>query len=141
MNETTTKLALTVIVAAHFIGNLWHGDAHTVLEVSLPDYKMSYVVAVIIAGPIIGAVLAWTRHFTWGCWIIGACMLGSVVFSVYHHFVMVSDDNVHFLPPGAPEDHLHFSNSAELIAILALMGALLAFYTIGKHATTKMRGE
>lgn len=137
MGYSQTKTVLTAIVVLHLAGNLWHGDAHTTLEVGLPDYKWAYVGVVIIIGPIIGAILIWTRYFISGCWIVGACMLGSVLFSVYHHYVMVSDDNVHFLPPGAPEDHLHFSNSAELIAVLALAGAIFAFYAVGKEAARK----
>lgn len=137
MNETTLKIVLTVIVALHFAGNLWHGDAHATLEVALPTYKSIYVGIVIVVGPIIGAALLWTRYFMQGCLVVALCMLGSVLFSVYHHFVMVSDDNVHFLPPGAPEDHVHFTDSAILIAVLALAGAVFAFYVIGKQASIK----
>ena len=133
MKESAIKIGLVILVAIHFVGNLWHGDAHETLEVGLPTYKWVYVYAVIAAAPILGAILLWTRFYLAGCWTIALSMLGSVLFSVYHHYVMVSDDNVHFLPPGSAEDHQHFSNSAELIAVVALAGALLAFYEIGKQ--------
>ena len=126
------------MVVTHFVGNVWHGAAHETLEIILPDYKNFYVWGVIVAAPIAGVVLVWTRYFIAGCWVVGLSMLGSVLFSVYHHFVMVSEDNVHFLPPGSEADHQHFSNSAELIAILAFFGAIFAFYAIGKHATEKV---
>ena len=93
---------------------------------------MVFVVVVILTAPILGAVLIWTRFVAFGCWIVGTSMVGSVVFSVYHHFVMISIDNVEHLPAGTPEAHAHFSNSAEFIAFAALIGALLSFYAAGK---------
>ena len=62
-------------------------------------------------------------------------MLGSVLFSVYHHYVLISIDNVEHLPPGAPEAHTHFSNSAAFIALGALAGVVLGFYAVGKLST------
>ena len=59
-------------------------------------------------------------------------MVGSVVFSVYHHYILISIDNVEHLPPGTSDAHAHFSNSAEFIAIAALASALAAFYAAGK---------
>lgn len=138
MSIRSTKIFLTAIVLVHFFGNLWHGDAHTTLEISLPGYKTLLVLIVILVGPIVGAALSWTKYFLAGGWVVGVCMLGSVLFSVYHHYVMVSNDNVHFLPPGSPEAHEHFTSSAELIALVALAGALFAFYSVGKQHTDRI---
>ena len=135
MEITSTKVLISVFVIVHLIGNLWHGDAHTILEISLPTAKTAFVVVVILLGPIVGAVLSWTRYSILGCWIVGASMVGSVVFSVYHHYVMISIDNVEHLPPGTTEAHEHFSNSAEFIAIAALAAALFSFYSAGRQYT------
>ena len=126
------KASISLMVSIHFVGNLWHGDAHTTLEIALPSIKIVFVAIVVLAAPILGAVLTWTRFMGSGCWIVGASMVGSVVFSVYHHYVMISIDNVEHLPTGSPEAHAHFSNSAEFIAFAALIGALLSFYAAGK---------
>ena len=140
MRENSSKFLITALVLAHFLGNLWHGDAHAILEISLPGYKTAFVIAVILLGPVVGAILAWTRHSFIGCWVVGISMVGSVVFSVYHHYVMISNDNVEHLPPGPQEAHVHFSNSAEFIALIALAGALVSFYSAGRQYTDS-RGD
>ncbi len=132
MQSTVIKALLTFFVLVHLVGNLWHGDAHTTLEIFLPGIKLTFVIVVILISPILGGILTWTRYAIPGSWIVGVSMVGSVVFSVYHHFVLISPDNVEHLPAGTPEAHAHFSNSAEFIALVALFGALLAFYAAGK---------
>lgn len=134
MSPTVIKTLVSFVVLLHLLGNLWHGDAHMTLEVGLPALKSAFVVVVILIAPILGAFLTWTRFSITGCWIVGVSLLGSVLFSVYHHYVLISIDNVEHLPPGTPEAHAHFSNSAELIALAALAGVALAFYAAGKLA-------
>jgi hypothetical protein len=132
MNQVVVRSLVATVVALHLFGNLWHGDAHTTLEIALPGAKLAFVVVVILAAPVLGAVLSWTRYSAIGLWIVGLAMVGSVVFSVYHHYVLISIDNVEHLPAGTPQAHAHFADSAALIAIVALAGALLAFYAAGR---------
>ena len=132
MQRVAIKSVVTLLVATHFLGNLWHGDAHAILEIAIPDSKIPFVIIVILASPVIGAFLIWTRYTIFGCWIVGVSMLGSVIFSVYHHYILISIDNVEHLPSGTPDAHAHFSNSAEFIAIAALASALAASYAAGK---------
>ena len=139
MQSTVIKVLITIFVLVHFVGNLWHGDAHTTLEIALPGIKIAFVIVFILIGPILGGILTWTRHALLGSWIVGLSMVGSVVFTVYHHYVLISPDNIEHLPPGTPEAHAHFSNSAELIALVALVAALLAFYAAGKLHSTGSR--
>ena len=126
------NILLTSFVLIHLIGNLWHGDAHISLEIYLPGIKTAFVLVVILISPIIGGILIWTRQALLGSWIVGLSMVGSVVFSVYHHFILISPDNVKYLPLGNTETHEQFANSAEFIALVALFTALLAFYSAGK---------
>ncbi len=132
MQSPVIKILISFSVLVHFVGNLWHGNAHTTLAISLPGIKTAFVIVVILIGPIVGAILTWTRHALLGSWIVGISMAGSVVFGVYHHYVLISPDNIEHLPPGTPEAHAHFSSSAEFIALAALVGALLAFYAAGR---------
>ena len=132
MRSSLIKILITISVIIHLVGNLWHGDAHTTLGITLPAVKTAFVIVVILVGPILGAVLTWSRFAILGSWIVGVSMVGSVVFGVYHHYVLISNDNVEHLPAGTPEALAHFSNSAEFIAQIALAAALLAFYAAGK---------
>ena len=132
MQSNVIKVLLTSFVLIHLIGNLWHGDAHISLEIYLPGIKTAFVLVVILISPIIGAILIWTRQALLGSWTIGLSMVGSVVFSVYHHFVLISPDNVEYIPLANSDIHEQFANSAEFIALVALFTALLAFYSVGK---------
>ncbi|MFK7733155.1 MAG: hypothetical protein AB8B48_16165 [Pseudomonadales bacterium] len=134
MNTTLLKVLISVFVIAHLVGNMWHGAAHETLEIDLPDLKNGFVYVVVLATPLIGLGLLWFNREVIACWLVGLSMLGSVLFSVYHHYVWVSEDNVDYLPEGTPEAHAHFANSAELIALLALAAALLGFYAAGRLA-------
>jgi uncharacterized membrane protein YhiD involved in acid resistance len=134
MKLTTIKTLVTTLVLFHFAGSLWHGDAHTTLAVPLSSLQTAFVVAVVLVAPLVGAILLWTRYFAAGNWTVGLSMVGSVLFGVYNHYVLISIDNVEHLPPGAPELHAHFTNSAEFIALIALTAALMSFYAAGKLA-------
>lgn len=59
-------------------------------------------------------------------------MIGSVLFSIYYHFVFISNDNIEHLPTGTAEAQAHFANSAEFIALAAFVAALFAFYAVGR---------
>jgi len=135
MKPNVLNILISLTVLIHLGGNIWHGYAHAILEIDLPSIKIAFVAIAIVIAPIIGAILTWTRFSIGGCCLVGASMLGSVLFSVYHHYVLISNDNVEHLPPGAPEAHVHFSNSAEFIALGALAGVVLAFYAVGKLST------
>ncbi len=134
MNATLLKILLTLAVVIHFVGNLWHGDAHTTLDIALPAYKNVFIIIVILLLPLIGAILLWTRFSLAGSWFVAMSLLGSVLFSVYHHYVMISIDHVNHLPPGSAAAHAHFSNSAAFIAVSALAGAILAGYAARRLA-------
>ena len=123
---------LTALVFIHLIGNLWHGDAHITLDIYLSGIKTAFVFIVILISPIVGVVLIWIKHSLLGSWTVGLSMVGSVIFSVYHHFILISPANIEHLPLGSADDHAQFANSAGFIALVALSTALLAFYLVGK---------
>jgi NADPH:quinone reductase-like Zn-dependent oxidoreductase len=119
-----TKVAITVLVAIHLAATLWHGDAHTRLAIELPPAKTAFVMVVILVAPIVAAGLVWTRFVSIGLWVFVISMLGALLFGVYHHYLMVSNDNVGHLPAGNPEFHSQFISSAAVIAFLELASAL-----------------
>lgn len=132
MRSPTIRVLTTALVLIHLAGNVWHGDAHTILNISLPEWKEAYIAAVIVMAPLFGMGLMWTRFETVGAGIVGLSMVGSLLFSVYHHYVLISIDNVDHLPAGTAEAHAYFSNSAGFIALSALAAALAGFYCVGR---------
>ncbi len=128
-----TRLVITGLVAVHLAASLWHGNAHTRLAVYLPTEKTLFVFIVIFIAPIVAAALVWTRYISSGLWVLFLSMLGSFLFGTYHHYVLVSPDNIGHLPAGSPEMHSQFITSAVVIALLELAASLYAAYCLGRY--------
>src|SRR4051794_22497219 len=92
---------VTIIVLAHLVVNLLHGRAHTELAVGLTAWQYFYVMTVILLAPLVALVLSWTRYSRAGLWLLFISMLGSLIFGFCYHYIIVSNDHVAHLPPGA----------------------------------------
>ena len=135
-----TRIVITSLVVVHLVATLWHGNAHTQLGIGLPPWKTAFVFFVILIAPIVAGILVWTRYVPVGLWVLFLSMLGALLFGVYHHYVMVSPDNVGHLPAGSPESHTQFISSAAAIASLELAAALYgAFCLRSQHSRSKAR--
>ena len=55
-----------------------------------------------------------------------------IVFGVYHHYILVSPDNIAHLPTGPPGAATQFIDSAAPIAVIELGSALLGFFGLGQ---------
>ena len=130
-----TKIVMTFLVLVHLAATLWHGDAHTRLAIELPPLKTAFVLVVILVAPIVAAGLVWTRYVSIGLWVFVFSMLGALLFGVYHHYLMVSPDNVSHLPAGNPEFHNQFISSAAVIAALELVSAFYGAFCL--YSTTR----
>lgn len=126
------KIVITALVAIHLAATAWHGKAHDTLQVLLPPEKNAFVYVVILAAPVVAAILIWTRFQKAAIWIFFLSMLGSFLFGTAHHYVMVSNDNIGHLPSGTHEQHAQFIDSALAIALLELAGALYGAYWLGR---------
>jgi len=91
----------TAIVAAHLLVNIAHGLAHRQLHVDLVPLDAIFVVVVILLVPLLAGALNWTAWKRLGLILLSLSMLGSFLFGLYHHFLVVSPDHVHSQPPNA----------------------------------------
>lgn len=128
-----TRIAIAVLVILHLVVALWHGSAHTHLGIELSTQQTLFIYVVIIIAPVIAAILVWTRYVSMGLWIFFLSMLGSFLFGVYHHYVLVSPDNIAYLPAGTPQSHSHFMTSAGVIALIELASALYGAFCLGRN--------
>jgi hypothetical protein len=128
-----TKIVITVLVIVHLIASLWHGSAHTHLGIKLSTEQTLFIYVVIIIAPVVAAILVWTRYLSTGLCVFFLSMLGSFLFGAYHHYLLVSPDNIHHLPPGSPESHSHFITSACVIALVELASALYGAFCLGTY--------
>ena len=128
------KPVIAALAAMHLAVTLWHSGAHGELAIGLPPLKLAYVFAVIVIAPPVAAGLLWTRWSTAGLWLFTAAMVGSLVFAAYHHYVLVSPDNIAHLPEGSDQAHLRFIESAHASAVLELAGAVVGAFALGRRA-------
>jgi NADPH:quinone reductase-like Zn-dependent oxidoreductase len=130
-----TKILISGLVTIHLAANLWHGSAHTQLAIALPPGKTAFVFVVILIAPIVAAGLVWTRYISIGLWVFFLSMLCALLFGAYHHYVLVSPDNIGHLPGRSPESRSQFIASAAVIALLELASALVGAFSLGSHLT------
>jgi hypothetical protein len=90
-----------------------------------------FVYVVILIAPIAAAGLVWTRHRSAGLWLFFLSMLGAFLFGAYHHYVLVSPDNIGHLPAGNPASQSQFIASAAALALLELASCLYAAFCLG----------
>lgn len=127
------RIVITGLVAIHLAATLWHGGLHTRLSINLSTKQTLFILVVILIAPIVGAILVWTRYASIGLWVFFLSMLGAFLFGAYHHYVMVSPDNINYLPATGPESHYQFTISAGVIALLELASALYGAFCLGSR--------
>ena len=91
---------VAIAVLAHLVVNVLHGQAHTRLGVGLSEWQQVYVFVVILIAPIVALVLSFTRFVRAGLWLLLVSMLGSLIFGLCYHYVIISPDHVAHLPVG-----------------------------------------
>jgi len=113
---------MAAIVLAHLVISIVHGTAHTKAHVPLSPAANVFVIAVIVAGPLIGLSLTWPSRRI-GAWLIALTMAGSLVFGFVNHFVFSSPDHIsHVDPQWRPL----FTTTAVLLALTEALGSGLA---------------
>ena len=137
-----SKIAIVVLVAIHLVVVLWHGNAHQTLSIALPPEKNAFVFIVILIAPVIAAALMWTRFVLTGVSVFFLSMLGALLFGAYHHYVLVSPDNIGHLPHGSAGAQSAFIASAAALALLELLSALYGAFYLGLllRASARPRG-
>jgi len=89
----------TAIVAAHLLVNIAHGLAHRELRVGLDPPASIFVIVVVLVSPLLAMVLVWTARKRLGLILLSISMFGSLLFGLYHHFLVASPDHVRSQPP------------------------------------------
>ena len=124
----TVAWLVTIAVLAHLVVNVLHGRAHTELAVGLSSWQQFFVIAVILLAPLVALVLSWTRYIKAGLWLLLAAMLGSLIFGICYHYIIISNDHVAHLPPGAARGT--FRVTALLLAVTEIVGVAVAAIAI-----------
>jgi len=130
MRHSRIAWIVTLVVLAHLVVNVLHGQAHTKLAVGLASWQQVYVITVILVAPLVALALSWTRYAKAGAWLLLWSMIGSLIFGIVYHYVIISNDHVAHLPPG--EAGGIFRITALLLAITEAVGVAVALMAILK---------
>jgi hypothetical protein len=106
----------TLVVLLHLAVSAVHGAGHAKLHIAITDWQQKFIVVVILAAPVLAAILLWTRLRAVGAWLLLVSMAGAFVFGAYYHFIFPSPDNVSMITSG--DWKLPFQLTAVLLAIL-----------------------
>ena len=134
---TAARITVTVFGAIHLVVVIWHGAAHKELAVSLSPAQNLFVYVVIVLAPLVAVGLLWTRYVELALWLFLVAMCASLVFGAYYHYVFVSADNVHYLPPGGAAAHARFVISAAALALNQFLSALCAAFVLGCYDASR----
>jgi hypothetical protein len=125
MNKSA-KFVTAAIVVAHLLVNIVHGLAHRELHVGLTPLDSIFVVVVVLISPLLATGLLWTAAKRLGLILVSLSMLGSFLFGLYHHFLVISPDHVHS-QPSSPWG-LAFVLTAYGLLVTETMGTYAGFY-------------
>jgi hypothetical protein len=116
----------TAIVVAHLLVNIAHGLAHRELCVGLPPSGSAFVILVVLILPLVAMVLVWTVKKRLGLSLLSLSMFAALVFGSYHHFLVVSPDQIHLQP--SSEWGITFVLTAYLLLITEAIGTYMGFH-------------
>lgn len=124
-NDSTRRSAwrwLTVVVVLHLAVSVVHGTAHSGAHVPLSRAANFFVFGVIVAGPLVGLIVAMAAARI-GSWVIAITMAGALVFGCVNHFVLAGPDHVSQV---AEQWRPMFTMTAALLAAIEALAAALA---------------
>jgi hypothetical protein len=115
------------LVALRAVPLVLHSAAHVQLGIIPPSLATnSYIALVLFLAPLIAAGLLWTHRARAGAWLLFWSMLGSLVFEMYNHYLVMSPDHVSQIPHNLWGRV--FQATAAATAILEAAGCALAVY-------------
>ena len=119
--QLSIKWTIAAVVLLHLAVTISHGSAHRAAGVGLSPAAMTFVLVVIIIGPLAG--LLWMfRDPRVGARVIGITMTGALLFGLINHFVIPGADHVDHVVASARG---WFKATAVLLVITEGAGAVL----------------
>ncbi len=122
------RIIAAIMVIVHAVIAIFHGISHGGAGVALSFFGYSYVSIVVFLAPLLALLLLNMRLVQWGAWLLFFAMLGSFVYGVSFHFILLGSDNMTQVPLGAW--NLPFQWSAVLLAISEAIGVGVGIWTV-----------
>jgi hypothetical protein len=131
------EYATAIVVAIHLLINVVHGVAHREQHVGLAPSGSVFVITVVLILPLVAMALVWTAQKRLGLILLSLSMFGSLLFGLYHHFLVISPDHVHSQPASPWGAAFIFTAYGLLIteAIGTFVG--IHFLSVARRASSK----
>ena len=130
----TKGQALTAVVLVHLAISLVHGRAHAGGQVPLSAAASVFVYVVILAGPLVGLVVA-RRQPRAGALIVGISMAAALLFGLVNHFIINGSDHVSQV---AAEWRTLFAVTAALLVVSEGAGTAVAIWA-GRSSNSELK--
>ena len=91
---------VTLLVLVHLLITLAHGAAHRELQIGLTSSGTVFGGLVSVVAPLLAMWLVWTTRQRFGLALLAGSMFASLLFGLYHHFLVEGADHVHAQPAG-----------------------------------------
>lgn len=93
------KSATATVVVIHLLINIVHGIAHRKLDIGLSPTSTVFVISVVLILPLVAMALVWLSKELLGFILLSLSMSVSLLFGLYHHFLVSGPDHVHSQSP------------------------------------------
>lgn len=107
------RFSVSILIWLHVMVVILHGMAHGGAGVPFTSLSSNALVALFLLS---------TRWFPWGALLLCLCMLGSLLFGVWNHFLLPGPDNLASLSAGIWQ--LPFRITAFLLALIEAAGTI-----------------
>jgi hypothetical protein len=91
---TRLKRFALLLILAHLLVVAVHGRAHRQLTIPLTRTQEIFILAAVLLGPLVAALLLISRAPRAGAWLLLLSMAASLAFGAYYHFLAIGSDNV-----------------------------------------------
>lgn len=122
---SAAEVALAGTVFLHLGISLLHGFTHSRANVLLSPASMTFVIGVILIGPVLGWSLQRLALPRGGAWIVAATLSGALVFGVANHFLIDGVDHVSHV---AVRWRAAFGITAALLVVTEAAGSAAAVW-------------
>ena len=114
---------LAAMVLLHLGVTIAHAMAHVQAQVALSPAALSFVLTIVLAGPVLGLLMQRTAYPRGGAWAIAATLAGAFCFGLANHFLLSGADHVHHV---TSDWRAFFQATAVFLAVTEFLGSSIA---------------
>lgn len=127
-------ILLAVVVVLHLGVTAAHAMAHVLAQVTLSRLALSFVLTIVLIGPLMGLIMQRTIYPRGGAWVIAGTLAAAFYFGLASHFFILGPDHVTQVTEAWRG---LFETTAVLLALIEFFGSGVAVWCAtreGKHS-------